>query len=65
MVRPMSSVTSRILAAASTLSLLVFFALCESIAVETVEKKFSTFRKIKNIKNTSNESDGLISSVFL
>ena len=42
MVRPMSSVTSRMLAAAATLSLLVFLVLWDSMAVETVEKKFST-----------------------
>ena len=43
MVRPMSSVTSRMLAAASTLSLLGFSLFWESMAVETVEKKFSTW----------------------
>ena len=42
-VRPMSSVTSRILEAAATLSLLGFSALWESMAVETVEKKVSTW----------------------
>ena len=45
MVRPMSSVTSRMLAAASTLSLLGFSLFWESMAVETVEKKFSTFKR--------------------
>ena len=43
MVRPMSSVTSRMLAAASTLSLLGLSLFWESMAVETVEKKFSTW----------------------
>ena len=58
MVRPMSSVTSRMLAAASTLSLLGFSLFWESMAVETVEKKFSTW------ENYEKERKKIIDKLF-